>query len=365
MSNTVHVFDYLQAPEAHRAAGICVVFGDEAFLKRLALRQLRGDVLGDENTPYARFEGRSADWRDVIDELSTVSLFGGGGRRLALIDEADEFVRKHRSRLEEYVERPKSSGVLVLDVATWPNNTRLYKAVDAGGLQIECRAPQKPQGKRKVLDERRLLEWLGSWAQSQHDARLTGRAGQLLLELVGPEFGLLDQALAKLALFAGLGGEITPEMVGDVVGGWRAKTIWELIDAACDGKADEALAQLDRLLQAGESPFALFGQIAWSLRRFAAATRIFERAEREGRRPNVRQALEEAGFRRWPKRLMDDAERQIKQLGRHRSGKIYRWLLDADLALKRTHSTPHRGRFMLEQLLIRLSKQMAPRPARR
>ncbi|MFQ5468106.1 MAG: metal ABC transporter solute-binding protein, Zn/Mn family, partial [Kiloniellaceae bacterium] len=45
----------------------------------------------------------------------------------------------------------------------------------------------------------------------------------------------LDQELAKLALFAGRGGKITTEMVRDVTGGWRTKTIWELVDAAAEG----------------------------------------------------------------------------------------------------------------------------------
>jgi DNA polymerase-3 subunit delta len=365
MSNTVHVFDYLGSPSKYAVAGTCVDFGEEPFLKRLALKQLRLEVLGEGDIPYASFEGGSAEWRDVLDELSTRALFGGGGRRLALIDDADEFVRQHRERLEEYVEHPKSGSVLVMDVAAWPSNTRLYKAVDQKGLSIDCRAPQKTVGKRQVLDEQRLLTWLAAWARQHHDVKLPSKAAQLLLELVGPEFGILDQDLAKLALFAGPGGQITPEMVHDIVGGWKTKTIWELLDAACDGEAAEALRQLDRLLQSEDHALALFGPIAWSLRRFAAATRIVERTEREGRKPNLRKALEEAGFRAWPQGALERAERQLKQLTRHRAGQLYRWLLEADLALKGSHSNPHRSRFVLEQLLIRMSKQLAPKPVRR
>ena len=53
---------------------------------------------------------------------------------------------------------------------------------------------------------------------------------------------------------------------------------------------------------------------------------------------------------------MDKAERQIKQLGRHRAVALYRWLLETDLALKGTHSAPHRARFALEKLILRLSQ---------
>ena len=83
MSHTVHAFDYLAEPQKYPAAAVCVVFGDEPFLKRLALRRLRDDLLGADadDVPYATFEGKTAQWRDVIDELSTVSLFGGGASR--------------------------------------------------------------------------------------------------------------------------------------------------------------------------------------------------------------------------------------------------------------------------------------------
>jgi len=364
MTQTIHAFDYLRAPAKHPPAAVSVLSGDEPFLKRLARKQLRRDVLGDDDSPFTSLAGETAEWRDVADELSTLSLFGGG-RRLVVIEDADGFITHYRERLEDYVGRPKSSGVLVLDVTAWQSNTRLYKAVDEHGLQIECRAPQKAIGKRKVLDEDRLKRWLVSWCKTTHDAKLAPAAADLLLELVGAELGLMDQELAKLALFAGLGGDITPEMVRDVVGGWQTKTTWDLLDAACDGDAGDALTQLDHLLQSGTNPLALFGQVAWSLRRFAAATRIYQRSERAGRRIGLRPALEQAGFRAWPKGALEKAERQLRQLGRDRAAQLYDWLLETDLAMKGSHSAPHRARFVLEKLLIRMAKPLSSKAVRR
>ena len=105
-------------------------------------------------------------------------------------------------------------------------------------------------------------------------------------------------------------------MVRDIVGGWRAKSIWELLDAAASGDAGEALLQLDRLLQSGSEPVALFGSFSWSLRRFATATRIYQRAERHGKRMSLGKALQQAGFRQWPEGALQLAERQLKQIGR-------------------------------------------------
>lgn len=354
MSNTIHAFEFL-ATKVAAVPPVVVLFGSESFLKRLAARSLRQAIVSDDDSPFTTLEGANAEWRDVADELSTMSLFGGK-RRLVIIEAADPFVSKERGRLEAYVEKPRSSGVLILAVDSWASNTRLYKAVDKIGLQVDCRAPEKAIGRRKVLDETAICKWLIAWTKEQHHAKLEGTAAEQLLEIVGPEFGLLDQELSKLALFAGEGGKIDVQMVRDVVGGWRTQTIWELIDAAADGDAGEALKQLDRLLQAGEHPVALFGQISWSLRRFAAATRVYQESERAKRRMLLRDALIQAGIPHWNKKGLERAESQLKQLGRARAGRIYRWLLETDLALKGTHSNPHRARFVLEQLFLRMAK---------
>lgn len=352
---TIHVFDYLEAPP-QLPPGVCVVFGDEPFLKQLALTQLRNSLLPDPDSPFATFDGGQVQWRDVSDELSTIAMFGGGAKRVAIVEQADSFVSQDRDRLQDYVTKPRSKAALILEVKSWAATTNLYKTLDKTGLQIDCRAPQQTTG-RKEIDIRRISAWLIDWAQKRHDAKLTAAGANLLLDLVGPEFGLLDQELAKLALFAGLGGTIKPDMVRDVVGGWKMKTIWELMDSANDGKAADALFQLDRILQSGQEPIASFGPISWSLRRFAAATRIYQRAEREGRRMTLTAALTEAGFRAWPKSALPNAERQLKQMGRERAGHIYRWLLDIDLALKGSHSASARARWALESLILRLAKE--------
>jgi DNA polymerase-3 subunit delta len=61
---------------------------------------------------------------------------------------------------------------------------------------------------------------------------------------------------------------------------------------------------------------------------------------------------------------MERAERQLRQLGRERAARLYRWLLEADLALKGSHSAPHRARLVLEKLLVRMAKHFSPAAAR-
>jgi len=346
---TIHAIDYLEAAQDKwRPGPVCALFGDEAFLKRHVLRRLRKAVVGEGegDLSLAAFEGASAALPDVLAELATLALFGSG-KRLVIVEEADSFVTRYRSELEAYVARPKSSGVLVLDVASWPANTRLFKAVASVGLQVECTAPTGAK----------LNRWLCAWAKGAHGVRLAGDVAEQLVDMVGPELGLLDQELAKLALSVGVEGEITSDLVARLVGTWRAKTAWEMLDAALDGDAPKALTQLDRLILSGEHPIAILAQISSTLRRFAAATRLVLAAEAAGRRVTPRSALEQAGVKPF---VLERAERRLRRLGRHRGAALYRWLVQADLGLKGESALP--ARTVLEQLLVRLS---APTPAPR
>jgi len=154
MAKALHAVDYLAAPKKNPARPVCVLFGDEAFLKRRVLVQLREEVLGEDgDLSYSALDGAKALLHDVLDELSVLAMFGRG-RRLVVVEDADDFISRYRGELEDYVARPKSTGVLVLVVKSWPANTRLYKAVAADGLPVDCNPPPPAQ----------LSRWLGNWA---------------------------------------------------------------------------------------------------------------------------------------------------------------------------------------------------------
>ena len=135
------------------------------------------------------------------------------------------------------------------------------------------------------------------------------------------------------------------------------RTAWEMIDAAVEGRAAEAIAQLDRLLISGEQPIGLLAQLGSTLRKFAAAAVLVEQAEAEGRRPVLRQALEQAGIVRFK---LGDSEKQLRQIGRARAGQLAEWVVESDLAMKSYNSSPQRARIELERLVMRLSREAAP-----
>jgi DNA polymerase-3 subunit delta len=360
---SIPALGYLAHPSKHPARPVCAVFGDEPFLKLQVLAELRRQVLsGDDGEfSYRGFIGEEIeDPRAVFDELGTVALFGGG-QRLVVVNDADPFVSDHRQTLEDYVANPRPTGVLVLEVKTWQTTTKLYKAVAEKGLSIDCKSPKADA----------ILAWMHERAEKVHRAKLQPAAVERLLEIVGPAMGRLDQEIAKLALLASpmlkagtphpspltphQDRSITIDLVNANVGGWQVREIWAMVGAAAAGDASTALVMLDRLVAAGEEPIALLAMLASKLRPLAAATRAYEDAERAGRRITPRQAVAESATKVWPQ-MLDEAERNMTQLGRQRTGQIYHWLLEADLALKSGKSKGHGSRMVLEELIVRLGK---------
>jgi DNA polymerase III subunit delta len=334
---------FLAKPESFPIGPVCVAFGDDPFLKRQVLLHLREAVLTSDEADYSfrTFDGPQVELAEVLSELATYSMFGDD-RRLIVVEEADDFVSRYRNELEDYLDHPRETGVLLLLLKTFPSNTRLAKAAIAGGLVVDCKSPS----------QRALVGWAIDWAAKKYQAKLDQDAAEAMVDLVGAKTGLIDQELAKLAssIDEKSDRQIDLGQVMQVVGSWRTKTTWEMLDAALAGQLREAISQLDRLLVAGEMPIAILGQISASLRRFAAATRLILQAEATGKRPNLSAALQQAGIRQF---VLNKAADQLRRLGRKRGAILYRLLLEADLGLKGASSLP--PRLVLERLLIRLS----------
>lgn len=349
MSNTIHAFDFL-ASDAPISAGVVVLFGDENFLKSKCSAKIKSELLVGEEAELnlIKLNGPAAEMKDIRDELSTVSLFGGGGQRVVIVEDAEKFVTEHRDELETYVANASSSGVLVLDVGQWRSNTRLYKAVDSKGLQIDCRPPMRG----KNVNAKQIAKWMAVWGKEQHGLKIKQIVVEHMIDLVGPELGLLDQNLAKLSLYVDAKTPVTEDHVNEYVGGWQTKSIWDLIDTAINGHSGAAIAQLDRLLQNGDAPQALFGQISWSLRRYAMAFDEAKRFTRHGKRLDVEEVMGSAGFRFPPEKKK--AMEQLKRIGREKGSQYYRILLECDLALKSSHSAMPRSRIALEKLIFDL-----------
>jgi len=312
-----------------------VVHGDEGFLKREVLAALRQRAFGEtpDDGAIATHAGDKAAFADVMDELETIPFFSP--RRMVIVENGDPFVTKYRTLLEKRIENLPAKGILVLDVKTWAANTRLAKMTpDSGNLACKAQPPYK------------MPQWCVDWAKTRHGKQLALAAAQLLVELVGPEMGLLDQELAKLSIYVGAKPKIEAEDVDRLVGSSRSESTWKIFDAIGQGNAREALGILDRLFEQGEEPMRMLGAFAMQLRRLAQATRLATQGL------SLSAALQQVGV---PPFGIKNAEAQLRHLGRPRAEKLYAMLLELNMGLRGESPLPERTQF--EKFILTLARK--------
>jgi DNA polymerase III subunit delta len=312
---------------------VYVLHGDEDFLKRQVLAALRERLLGGpDDLGYSSYPGDTTTFASIHEELETLPFLSK--RRLVVIENADPFVTRHRAALEAFVAKPASAGTLVLNVKSWPSNTRLYKLVNTNAV-LTCKTPSGQY----------LGDWCVRWASSHHDKTLAVAAARMLVDLIGENMGLLDQELAKLASYVGTANRIDADDVDKLVGNSREANTWKIFDAIGSGRCGEALAILARVFDQGDDPIRVLGAFSMQLRRLAQAARL------AGHGQSLGAALQQVGV---PPFAVRGSDQQLRHLGRERANRLFDWLLETDLGLKGGSQLPPRT--VLERLVVRLAR---------
>lgn len=351
MPQKSHCFDILLEDKiTGKLPEVVVAYGDDSFLRRATYHRLLKHVCREEEE-VRTFDGDECVWRDVHDELATLSLFDPLARRIAFVANGDHLVKNARAQLEKWCAAPAPESLLFLELSSFPANTKLFKVAAENGWCIDCSAP-KGRGFDSGPDSKAVEKWVAGWSGRVHGLHLTSKQVTTIVDLVGgDEFGLLHQELSKLALFADERGQVTDETLKTNVGSWRTQTVWKIVEAIAEGKTALALNELQKVFLTGESPAAVVPQLSWSLRRFGVASHLVVQAERVGQPISLSQALSQAGFRPYE---LEKAQRQLVRIGRRRAVKLLDELLNLDLKLKGSHSHLDRSIFAIEEFVAKL-----------
>jgi len=335
-------------PEGYESPSEVVVprvafsIGPDEFLRREVIEHLLV-LMKFDSLAVTRFDGEEVKWADIHDELATRSLFDTGGPKCAFVRKADDFISKNRDSIEHWIEKGPAGSILLLEVQSLPSNQKIYRSAQKYGWLI---------GQDKDPSDAYIRKWIAGWGKRRHGLKLTADQVNLITDRIGFIGGLVECELAKLALFAGEGGEVPDQRVDELVGGWRTQTVWQLSDWIADGEIAKALGLVDKLVMAGQSPVGIAAQLSWSLRRFGMAAYAFEQAERvQTGKPDFSRVLMDAGFRYGE---VDKATRRLRRIGRTRAKKLLSWLVDLEGRLKGSHSQDDRARFALEEFILRL-----------
>ena len=366
----LHVFDFLRSPDKAPVNGLCVLIGDDYFLQQQALDTILAKA-SPEGADDVRWFDDTAEWAEVIDEVSTASLFSSDGLQVAVVPNVDKrinnrdpFLKTNKERLEKYNQAEYHPGLMILIANSFPGNTKLYKSLAPANRVIDCRIPDHATWKKDEKETRRkAVKWVATWAKISHQLNLPQDAAQRLLELSHDNAGVVEMNLLKLDLLVEEGSTITQQQVDELVGGWEQKNTFEVVDFALAGKAGQALQKLDNLLRDGEAPQQIFGGLSYVYRQFVRMTRTMQKYRRQGIPGG--QSLQSCINDEFGKRanfVRDKTMSQLKQITSYRAGFFMQWLLEADLDLKNRFS---KSSLPLEKLLIYLEEDLNTTPGLR
>jgi len=321
-------------------APIYAVSGAEVYLKRRAVEQIVTEVLGNADRALALSEydcsTSVAELASVLDDLRTLPFLTD--RRLVVVREADKFITQYRPALEDYAASPSSTGVLLLECKSLPANTRLHKRIAEIGkvLKFEALPPFKVPG------------WVTSHCKESYGVAIEQQAAAKLVDLVGPDLGLLDAELQKCALYIGARKQIALADIEALVGQQREEQVWNILSAIGAGDEQQALTLWEEVCQTDHAAEArAVGGIAFTVRRLLKAKRAEEAGAPAGE-------------------LMRDLwirdERQLrKELGAFTTAQVEEMLsrlLEADV---RTKSGLGSVQTSIERLIVEMSRRSASR----
>ncbi len=224
-------------------APVYLLYGEEAYLKRLYRNRLRDAVLGDGdpmNSSY--FQGKHIEERDVLEIADTLPFFAE--RRVVVIEESGWF--KRQSEVADYIPQIPSSTILIFVESEVDKRNRLYKAVSKHGTVSEMKTPS----------EKELKLWIASGLK-RSGKKLTERTIEYLLERVGTDMELLGQEIEKLVCYAYEREVITEEDIRAICVEQITGKVFQMMEAIGMKQKERALGYYYDLLALRESPLSI------------------------------------------------------------------------------------------------------------
>ncbi|MFN9993086.1 MAG: DNA polymerase III subunit delta [Phycisphaerales bacterium] len=321
------------------ACRVVLLCGKEYFLRTLYTQRLR-DLLAKEfgEIDTLNFDGSNCSAADVLDECRSFGLIAQ--HKLVAVDNAADLVKEEvRTMFENYCKSPSEGATLVLRSDTWrPGN--LDKIIESVGVIKAC----------EPLSDSMAMGWAQKRVAERYDAKIDGSAVQLLISRIGTDLSKIDTELAKLAVAAGAGATISPQLVSQFVGVSREEEIWGIQRTLLGGNAEESLQHLRYILDVSREPPV---RVMWALSDLARKLHGFCRGMKNGHNPEaVARSLKVWGPAKDP--LINAARR----LPPSRALKLFETCVEADLRQKSSLGDQDRT---LERVVIEFSEALSGR----
>jgi DNA polymerase-3 subunit delta len=184
-----------------------------------------------------------------------------------------------------------------------------------------------PQAKVKtfpLLRNEKLRQWISGRVR-QEGGNISPKALVLLSRLVGSNLWTMRSEILKLVAFA-LGRDIDEDDVRSVVGYSQQASVFSMVDAVLESRAEQAQQAIQQLLQMGMAPSYLLFMLARQARLLVQAKELINKGKSEFEIQSKLGLTSEFAWRK--------TAEQASQYSFERLKELYRRLLTADLSIK-------------------------------
>ncbi|MFN4178817.1 MAG: DNA polymerase III subunit delta [Armatimonadota bacterium] len=271
---------------------VVVVFGEDEFLVQRVVQRLTDLLLPAEErqTAITVLEGKEATEAELAQALFEPTFGFQLTHRRVIIVKSPAFLKEQGKRKRgseawfQYL-RSVPKGTYVLFALTDPPTNSQLNLLNEVALLV-------PLSKLRPQDLPEFVQMLAEQAAIHIDKN----AVQELIDRVGNDARQLATEIEKLALYIGVDGRVTVEIVRELVPS-LAMDVFALMNAVVDGDAQKAVRMLDGLLQRRENPMLILYLLARQFRfllqaRFLLDSKLFSPALLHARGDVFRQQLE-------------------------------------------------------------------------
>lgn len=258
-------------PSSWSSDVITVILGPDDAMARGRMRQVRQerDPSGD-STSF--LDGKSVSIRQVITDISSIGFFSAG--RVVVVEGLIERLGKQGSKDNGntpdwpglFAAVPDASTLILFDPGMASLPAAVKKALPKTANVEQNSPPRGPQ----------LLGWIQKTAKA-NGSNIDQQTAKLIADSLypqtwmqqprnpaydrPPDMEMLGNEIAKLAL-AAHPGDITRELVLELVDRGTDDKLFTFLDAAAAGNLGVAIPEMEKLLEAGEDPAKLLAQLS-------------------------------------------------------------------------------------------------------
>ena len=223
---------------------VYLLYGDEAYLKKLYRDKLKKAILPDGDTMnYAYYEGKGTNPSELIDLAEAMPFFAD--RRLIIVENSG-FFKNATPELADYIKGMPETACFVFVEQEVDKRGKLYKAVKDKGRVTEL-------GKQ---DEKTLLVWIAGMVKRE-GRQIKESTARYLLSKVGTDMQNLEKEMEKIFSYTMGESEITAEAIDEICTTQVTNKIFDMVESVATKQQKKALDYYYDLLALKEPPMRI------------------------------------------------------------------------------------------------------------